>query len=131
MNIKALVADDSSFTRQILTCLLNSIGVQDVVQARDGDEALRLFGGQAFDLVLTDWNMPGKTGLEVIQAIRATGSSVPIVMVTAERDGGNELTAIQAGASHYLTKPLRADLLRAKLVSHLSAATIIPPCSFL
>jgi len=65
--------------------------------------------------VLTDWNMPGKTGLEVIEAIRGTGSKVPILMITTEGEKRRVLDAIRAGVTDYLMKPFDQDVLREKI----------------
>ncbi len=119
MNAKVLVADDSGTMRKIIIRSLNAVGIKDIVEAADGDEACTLFETEQFDLVLTDWNMPGKTGLEVVQTIRATGSKVPIVLITTEGEKGRVLQAIQAGVSDYLVKPFEADSLREKLEKHL------------
>lgn len=79
------------------------------------DEALAAFGQQAFRLVMTDWNMPNKSGVELTRDIRATGSKVPIFMVTTESEKGRVLEAIQAGITDYLVKPFATDALREKL----------------
>ena len=115
MSTKVLVADDSGVMRKIIVRALNSCGVDDIVEAIDGTEAIELFGGDGFDLVLTDWNMPNKNGLELIQEIRATGSDVPIIMITTEAEKKAVLQAIQAGVSDYLTKPFEASDLSAKI----------------
>lgn len=113
MNV--LVADDSGVIRKIIVRALNSLGVKDVVEAADGEEAIAKFGGASFDLVLTDWNMPGKSGLDVLKAIRATGSKVPVIMVTTEAEKSRVMEAIQAGVNDYLTKPFEAADLQAKI----------------
>ncbi len=118
MATRCLVADDSSTMRKIILRSLNAVGVIDITEAADGDEAIKLFGGGGFNLVLTDWNMPGKSGLEVIQAIRTTNKEVPIIMVTTEAEKSRVLEAIQAGVSDYLVKPFTADTLREKLAKH-------------
>ncbi len=115
MGIRVLVADDSSTMRKIVLRSLSACGVEDTTEAKDGDEALQLFSPDEFDLVLTDWNMPGRSGLEVIQGIRETGSDVPIIMVTTEAEKGRVLEAIQAGVSDYLVKPFTAEVLRQKI----------------
>ena len=115
MSIRALIADDSGVMRKIIVRAATAAGIQDIVEAVDGADAVAKFGEGHFDLVLTDWNMPNKTGLEVIQEIRATGSSVPIIMVTTEGEKASVLQAIQAGVSDYLTKPFEADALLAKI----------------
>jgi two-component system, chemotaxis family, chemotaxis protein CheY len=118
MATRCLVADDSSTMRKIILRSLNAVGVSDITEAADGEEAIKLFGEGGFNLVLTDWNMPGKSGLEVIQAIRATNKEVPIIMVTTEAEKSRVLEAIQAGVSDYLVKPFTADTLREKLAKH-------------
>lgn len=112
---RVLVADDSSTMRKIILRSLSAVGVTNVVEAADGDEAVSLFSAGEFDLVLTDWNMPGKSGLEVIQEIRAKNKDIPIVMVTTEAEKSRVVEAIQAGVSDYLVKPFTAETLREKL----------------
>ena len=86
MSMRVLVADDSSTMRKIILRSLNAVGVPSAVEAADGEEAVNLFKPGDFDLVLTDWNMQGKNGLEVTQDIRAKDPNVPIIMVTTEAE---------------------------------------------
>ena len=118
MSARVLVADDSSTMRKIIIRSLEAVGVKQTTEAADGSEAVSLFKPGSFDLVLTDWNMPGKTGLEVVQEIRAQDPKVPIIMVTTEAEKGRVMQAIQAGVSDYLVKPFTADTLREKLQKH-------------
>jgi two-component system chemotaxis response regulator CheY len=118
MGTRVLVADDSSTMRKIILRSLNAVGVTEITEAADGEEAIRAFDAGTFDMVLTDWNMPGKSGLEVIQAIRTKNTTVPIIMVTTEAEKTRVLEAIQAGVSDYLVKPFTADTLREKLAKH-------------
>ena len=118
MGTRVLVADDSSTMRKIILRSLQAVGVTEVTEAADGSEAVGLFKPGDFDMVLTDWNMPGKTGLEVVQEIRAQDKDVPIIMVTTEAEKGRVMQAIQAGVSDYLVKPFTADTLREKLQKH-------------
>lgn len=115
MSKRVLVADDSSTMRKIIIRSLLAVGAESATEAADGNEAVAQFKPGAFDLVLTDWNMPGKNGLEVVQEIRAQDANVPIVMVTTEAEKARVLQAIQAGVSDYLVKPFTADTLREKL----------------
>lgn len=115
---RVLVADDSSTMRKIILRSLQAVGVKDVTEAADGSEAVALFGPDKFDLVLTDWNMPGMTGLEVLKAIREQDKKIPIIMVTTEAEKSRVLEAIQAGVTDYLVKPFTADTLREKLEKH-------------
>ncbi|MFN7874306.1 MAG: response regulator [Pirellula sp.] len=119
--MKVLVADDSGIMRKIIIRSLNSVGVSDIVEAADGQEAIDAYKSNDIDLILTDWNMPNKTGLDVVTEIRAQGSTVPIIMVTTEAQKGQVIAAIQAGVSDYLTKPFEADDLRAKLDKFVTA----------
>ena len=118
MSARVLVADDSSTMRKIILRSLQAVGVPTAVEAADGAEAINLFKPGEFDMVLTDWNMPGKTGLDVAREIRAQDAKVPIIMVTTEAEKGRVLQAIEAGVSDYLVKPFTADTLREKLVKH-------------
>jgi len=118
MGTRVLVADDSSTMRKIILRSLQAVGVTEVAEAADGTETLDLFKPGEFDMVLTDWNMPGKTGLEVVQEIRVQDATVPIIMVTTEAEKGRVVQAIQAGVSDYLVKPFTADTLREKLEKH-------------
>ena len=115
MGTRVLVADDSSTMRKIILRSLQAVGVTEVTEAADGSEAVAMFNPGDFDMVLTDWNMPGKTGLEVVEEIRAQDKDVPIIMVTTEAEKGRVMQAIQAGVSDYLVKPFTADTLREKL----------------
>ncbi len=121
MNLTTLVADDSRVMRRIIIRALNEIGLTEVVEANDGDEALAEFAKQDIGLVLTDWNMPKKSGLEVIQGIRATGSKVPIIMITTESEKARVFSAIEAGVTDYLIKPFDAETLRGKVEKHLGS----------
>jgi two-component system chemotaxis response regulator CheY len=112
---RVLLADDSGTMRTIIRRSLESLGVTGTIEAADGNQAVAAFKPGEFDLVLTDWNMPGKTGIEVTRSIRAVDKQVPIIMVTTEAEKARVLEAIQAGISDYLTKPFTTDLLRQKL----------------
>jgi two-component system chemotaxis response regulator CheY len=115
MSAKVLVADDSKTMRKIISRSLEAVGVSSITEAADGLQAVDLFKLNPFDLVLTDWNMPGKTSLEVIREIRAENGTVPIIMITTEAEKSRVMEAIQAGVTDYLVKPFAADTLREKL----------------
>ncbi len=118
MSTRVLVADDSSTMRKIILRSLQAVGVTEATEAADGAEAIALFKPGEYQMVLTDWNMPGKTGIEVVQEIRAKDATVPIIMITTEAEKGRVMQAIQAGVSDYLVKPFTADTLREKLEKH-------------
>lgn len=114
--MKVLLVDDSGVMRKIIARSLNSLWIDEVIEAADGVEALEVFkDGEGFDLVLTDWNMPRMNGLELVQAIRAAGHKLPIMMVTTETEKEQVVKAIQAGVNDYLVKPFDQDMLTMKL----------------
>jgi two-component system, chemotaxis family, chemotaxis protein CheY len=121
MCAKVLVVDDSGTMRKIILRSLNALGVTDVVEAGDGSDGLEAFKANQFDIVLTDWNMPRMTGLELLKAIRATESTVPVILITTEAEKGRVLEAVQAGVSDYLVKPFETEGLRAKLQKFVGA----------
>lgn len=118
MGTRVLVADDSATMRKIIIRNLQAIGVPSAVEVSDGIEAVATFIPGHFDMVLTDWNMPGKTGVEVVKDIRAKDAKVPIIMITTEAEKNRVLQAIQAGVSDYLVKPFTPETLREKLEKH-------------
>jgi two-component system chemotaxis response regulator CheY len=120
MGPKTLLADDSGVMRKIILRALNALEINDVTEAVDGAEALEFFKEEKFDLVLSDWNMPNMSGLELCTAIRETGSAVPIFMITTEAETSRVMEAIQAGASDYLVKPFEQDVLLDKLQKYVS-----------
>lgn len=118
MCLRVLVAEDSGAMRNIILRSLRAAGVDAITEAADGDEAVARFAAGRFDLVLTDWNMPGKTGLEVVREIRAQDAAVKIMMITTEAEPSRVAQAIEAGVLDYLAKPFTAELLREKLRKH-------------
>ena len=118
MSARVLVADDSKTMRKIISRSLEAVGVSAVTEAADGGQAVALFKLNSFDMVLTDWNMPVKSGLEVTQEIRSLNTEVPIVMITTEAEKTQVMKAIEAGVTDYLIKPFTAEMLREKLEKH-------------
>ncbi len=116
-NTKFLVVDDFSTMRRIVRNLLKELGFANVQEAEDGVEALNKLRGDQFDFVVSDWNMPNMTGIELLRAIRADASlkHLPVLMVTAEAKKENIIEAAQAGASGYVVKPFTAATLDEKL----------------
>ena len=85
-NLKFLVVDDFSTMRRIVKNLLQELGYSDITEADDGNTALPLLKGGAFDILITDWNMPGMPGLDLLKAVRADErlAKLPVLMLTAE-----------------------------------------------
>lgn len=117
-NMKILVVDDFSTMRRIVRNLLKELGFANVHEAEDGVEALnKLRSEKNFDFVVSDWNMPNMTGIELLRNIRADAAlkHLPLLMVTAEAKRENIIEAAQAGASGYVVKPFTAATLDEKL----------------
>ncbi|MBZ0105131.1 MAG: chemotaxis response regulator CheY [Sulfuricella denitrificans] len=116
-NLKFLVVDDFSTMRRIVRNLLKELGFTNVDEAEDGVVALSKLKGGNFEFVVSDWNMPNMTGIELLQAIRADAAlkHLPVMMVTAEAKKENIIAAAQAGASGYIVKPFTAATLEEKL----------------
>ncbi|HET6804744.1 MAG TPA: chemotaxis response regulator CheY [Frateuria sp.] len=118
-NMKILVVDDFSTMRRIVRNLLVELGFtnQLIQEADDGNNALTMLKSQPFDLVVTDWNMPNMTGIDLLRAIRAEASlkGLPVLMVTAENNRDQIIAAAQAGVNGYIVKPFNAVTLKEKL----------------
>ncbi len=116
-DMKFLVVDDFSTMRRIIRNLLKELGFTNVDEAEDGVSALAKLKGGGFDFVVSDWNMPNMTGIELLRAIRAddTLKQLPVLMVTAEAKKENIVEAAQSGASGYVVKPFTAVTLDEKI----------------
>ena len=117
LKIKVLIVDDFSTMRRILKNILKQIGYSDIEEAEDGNCALARLRQGGFGLVVSDWNMPNMTGLELLKAIRADSvlNNMPVLMVTAEAKKENVIDAIQAGVNNYVVKPFTAVALKEKI----------------
>jgi DNA-binding response OmpR family regulator len=114
--LKALIADDSRVFRRVLAgTLRDKCGFQEVAEAENGREAVQLAALQEFDLILLDWNMPEMQGIDALREIRASGSDMPIVMVTSEKEGARVVEALDAGANNYIIKPFEPETLAHKV----------------
>ncbi|MCC6534803.1 MAG: chemotaxis response regulator CheY [Burkholderiales bacterium] len=116
-NLKFLVVDDFATMRRIIRNLLKELGFNNVDEAEDGVNALHKLKSEAFDFVVSDWNMPNMTGIDLLRSIRADDQlkRLPVLMVTAEAKKENIIAAAQAGASGYVVKPFTAATLDEKL----------------
>ena len=117
--MKILVVDDFSTMRRIVRNLLVELGFTNTLiqEADDGENALTVLRSQPFDLVVTDWNMPNMTGIDLLRAIRAEAAlkGLPVLMVTAENNRDQIIAAAQAGVNGYVVKPFTAVTLQEKL----------------
>ena len=117
--MKILVVDDFSTMRRIVRNLLVELGFSSplIQEAVDGENAIAMLRRTRFDLVVTDWNMPNMSGIELLRAIRAEDSlkGMPVLMVTAENNRDQIIAAAQAGVNSYIVKPFTAATLQEKL----------------
>jgi two-component system chemotaxis response regulator CheY len=116
-NIRILIVDDFSTMRRIVKNLLNDLGFFNTAEADDGTTALAELRKGPYDLVITDWNMPGMPGIDLLRQIRAdaTLARIPVLMVTAEAKREQIIEAAQAGVNGYVIKPFTAATLNDKL----------------
>ncbi len=115
--MKILIVDDFSTMRRIIKNLLRDLGYTNTSEADDGKTALPLLQGGGFDFLVTDWNMPGMTGIELLKEVRADSklSSLPVLMVTAEAKRDQIVEAATAGVNGYVVKPFTAAALKEKI----------------
>tara|TARA_B100001094_G_C18195884_1_gene810888 strand:- start:7077 stop:7472 length:396 start_codon:yes stop_codon:yes gene_type:complete len=116
-NMKILVVDDFSTMRRIVKNLLRDLGFNNTQEADDGLTALPMLQKGDFDFVVTDWNMPGMQGIDLLKAIRADDKlkHLPVLLVTAEAKKEQIVEAAQAGVNGYIVKPFTAGTLKEKL----------------
>ena len=116
-HIKIMVVDDFATMRKVIRNLLKQGGYENIVEAEDGVIALKILKSQKIDFVVSDWNMPNMTGLELLKAVRSDEDlkSTPFLMVTAEALQDNVIAAVKAGVSNYIVKPFTAETLNDKI----------------
>ncbi len=117
LNMKVLVVDDMASMRRILKNVLKKIGFKNIFEADDGFAALEELEKNKIDLIISDWNMPQKTGIELLKDIRDSEKykATPFLMVTAEGQKQNVIEAVQAGVSQYVVKPFTPEQIVEKL----------------
>jgi two-component system chemotaxis response regulator CheY len=115
--LRFLVVDDFSTMRRIVKNLLNDLGYANVQEADDGNTALPMLQTGGFDFLVTDWNMPGMAGLDLLKAVRSDPklAKMPVLMLTAEAKREQIIEAAQAGVNGYVIKPFTAITLKEKI----------------
>ena len=116
-NMKILIVDDFSTMRRIIKNLLRDLGYNNTHEADDGNTALPMLKNGDYQFVVTDWNMPGMQGIDLLKAIRLDDKlkHLPVLMVTAEAKREQIIEAAQAGVNGYIVKPFTAATLKEKL----------------
>lgn len=115
--MKILIVDDFSTMRRIIKNLLQDLGFTNLSEADDGSTALPMLVNGDYDFLVTDWNMPGMPGIDLLKAVRANTrlSRLPVLMVTAEAKREQIIEAAQAGVNGYVVKPFTAETLKEKV----------------
>ena len=115
--MKILIVDDFSTMRRIIKNLLRDLGFTNTAEADDGNSALPMLENGEFEFLITDWNMPGMTGIDLLKAVRSSEKlrTLPVLMVTAEAKRDQIIAAAQAGVSGYVVKPFTAAALQEKI----------------
>jgi len=121
-NLKILVVDDMSTMRKIIKNMLKQVGFTNIDEADDGATAWpkleeALSSGEPYQFIISDWNMPQMTGIDLLGKIKANDKlkTVPFLMVTAEAEQGNVVIAVKAGVSNFIVKPFSAQVLKEKI----------------
>ena len=122
-DMKFLVVDDFSTMRRIVKNLLHDLGYPNVTEADDGKTALPMLQAGGFDFLISDWNMPGMPGLDLLKAVRGDPAlaKLPVLLLTAEAKREQIVEAAQAGVNGYVVKPFTAQTLKEKIEKILSA----------
>lgn len=117
LNMKVLVVDDFSTMRRIIKNILRQLGFNNVVEADDGTTAWEMINKEKIDFIVSDWNMPQMTGIELLRKVRASEQygELPFLMVTAEAQQENIIEAVQAKVSNYIVKPFTAETMKQKI----------------
>lgn len=115
--MKILIVDDFSTMRRIIKNLLRDLGFNNTSEADDGNTALPMLQNGDFDFLVTDWNMPGMQGIDLLKAVRADEklANLPVLLVTAEAKKEQIVEAAQAGVNGYVVKPFNAATLKEKI----------------
>ncbi len=116
-DMKILIVDDFATMRKVIRNLLKQGGYENIEEAEDGQMALNELKTKEIDFVISDWNMPKMTGLELLKAVRGDAklSKTPFLMVTAEALQDNVLEAVKAGVDNYIVKPFTSEVLSEKI----------------
>ncbi|GLR63905.1 response regulator [Marinospirillum insulare] len=116
-DMKILIVDDFATMRRIIKNLLRDLGFNNTFEADDGLTAIPMLNSGNYDFLVTDWNMPGMTGFDLLKHVRADPDlkDLPILMVTAESKREQIVAAAQAGVNGYIVKPFTAAVLKEKI----------------
>lgn len=116
-NMRVLVVDDFSTMRRIIRNILRQLAFDNIVEADDGTTAWEIINREKIDFIVSDWNMPQMTGIDLLRKVRASEehANIPFLMVTAEAQQENIIEAVQAKVSNYIVKPFTAETMKQKI----------------
>ncbi len=117
MTFKVLVVDDQLTMREVTKLALQEMGVRQIIDAENGDDAFKKATTQPLDMIISDFNMPGMDGLGLLRAVRGHPAvrKLPFILVTGRGDNALVVSAAQAGVNNYIVKPFTAEMLREKV----------------
>jgi len=117
MTFKVLVVDDQLTMREVTRLALQEMGVRNIIDAENGDDAFKKATTQPLDMIISDFNMPGMDGLGLLRAVRGHPAvrKLPFILVTGRGDNALVVSAAQAGVNNYIVKPFTAEMLREKV----------------
>ncbi|MBW1916166.1 MAG: response regulator [Deltaproteobacteria bacterium] len=121
-SIRVMVVDDFATMRRIIKGALKQLGFSDIIEAEDGDLAFKMLKKDKVGLIVSDWNMPNMTGIDLLKAVRQDSNlkGTPFIMVTAEGQKDNIIQAVQSGVSNYVVKPFTPETFNKKVTTVLS-----------
>ncbi len=127
MNI--LIADDSKMIRHMVVTALNELGYESITEASNVNEAKNLMKGKKIDLIISDWNMPGESGLDFLKYVRSCSeyAALPFVLQTIENDKKKIVEAVKSGVQGYLIKPVQKNALAQKMLELSTVYKFQPP----
>jgi two-component system chemotaxis response regulator CheY len=116
-NMRILVVDDFSTMRRIIKNILRQLGFSNIVEADDGTTAWDTLNKDKIEFIISDWNMPQMTGIDLLRKVRDSEEfgDLPFLMVTAEAQQENILEAVQAKVSNYIVKPFTPEVMKQKI----------------
>ena len=114
---KILLVDDFDTMLKIIRNILDDLDYHNIITARDGLEAWQILNKAKIDLIISDWNMPKMTGLELLEKVKESPklAHIPFLMVTAESEKGHIVEAIKAKVDQYIIKPFTAEMMKEKI----------------
>jgi two-component system, chemotaxis family, chemotaxis protein CheY len=115
--MKILIVDDFATMRRIVKNLLRQLGFENIEEAEDGKQAFSKLKEIKYNLIISDWNMPNMSGIELLRNVRSDLElkSLPFLMVTAESEREKVIEAVKSGVNNYIIKPFTVEILKEKM----------------